>query len=205
MSLRKRRAPVDRRTRAIVRQIAGWCLQYPDDAVLGKLVLLQACLDELGTTAPGHDELTRVLSHLREGEAGELAAHYTEVFDRRPRRTLHLSWFSHGDTRRRGQALADLKAQYRKQGFALAENELPDFLPVVLEFATAALDDEVLAGFHAGLNLLRDNLAAHGTPYEHAVAAVLATMPSSEQPPAAEPPVELVGLDPFPTGAGGGR
>lgn len=204
MKLRKRAAG-DRRTRAIVRQVAGWCLQYPDDAVLAKLVLLQACLDEIGTTAPGHHELTRVLGHLRGGAPGELAAHYIDVFDRRPRRTLHLSWFSHGDTRRRGQALADLKARYRKHGFALAENELPDFLPVVLEFAAASGDDEVLGEFRPGLALLRDNLAAHGTPYEHAVAAVLATVPFSDQPPAAEPPAELVGLEPFPTGTGGGR
>ncbi|QWF83972.1 nitrate reductase molybdenum cofactor assembly chaperone [Amycolatopsis sp. CA-230715] len=203
MSLRKRAG--DQRTRAVVRQVAGWCLQYPDDSVLAKLVLLQACLDEIGTAVPGHRELSLVLRHLRDGAPGELAAHYIEVFDRRPRRTLHLSWFSHGDTRRRGQALADLKAQYRKHGFALAENELPDFLPVVLEFTAAARDDEVLTGFHAGLNLLRDNLSAHGTPYEHAVAAVLATMPSSPAAPAPEPPTELVGLDPFPTGAGGGR
>ncbi|WP_020667612.1 nitrate reductase molybdenum cofactor assembly chaperone [Amycolatopsis nigrescens] len=206
------KAGTDTRTRAVLRQIAGWCLQYPDHSVLAKLGLLQAALHELGPAAPGHAELTRTLRYLRDGEPGPLAERYVEVFDRRPRRTLHLSWFLDGDTRRRGGSLAGLRSFYREHGFAPAENELPDYLPVVLEFAAAAgpaAADAVLVRFQAGLDLLHRNL--DGTPYQDAVAAVLATMPPStpdtERLAAAilgnGPPTELVGLDPFPTGAGG--
>ncbi|WP_410664961.1 nitrate reductase molybdenum cofactor assembly chaperone [Amycolatopsis sp. lyj-84] len=198
--------PKASRDHAALRQIAGWCLQYPDEAVLGKLGLLRACLDE--TTGPGHDELSRTVAYLGQGEPGELASHYIEVFDRKPRRTLHLSWFLDGDTRRRGETLAAVRRFYRTQGFAPAENELPDFLPVILEFAAAAEPDaagQVLARFHPALELLHRNLSTMDTPYRDAVAAVLATLPAVPAPLPAEPPTELVGLDPFPTGAGGGR
>ncbi|MFI6308113.1 nitrate reductase molybdenum cofactor assembly chaperone [Amycolatopsis thailandensis] len=191
---------------AALRQIAGWCLQYPDEAVLGKVGLLRACLDE--TTGPGHDELSRTVAYLEQGDPGELASHYIEVFDRKPRRTLHLSWFLDGDTRRRGETLAALRRFYRTHGFAPAENELPDFLPVILEFAAAAGADaagQVLARFHPALDLLHRNLSSMDTPYRDAVTAVLATLPATPAPLPAEPPAELVGLDPFPTGAGGGR
>ncbi|MFJ4104299.1 nitrate reductase molybdenum cofactor assembly chaperone [Amycolatopsis japonica] len=198
--------PRARRDTAALRQIAGWCLQYPDEAVLGKLRLLRACLDE--STGPGHDELGRTLAYLEQGDPGELASHYIEVFDRKPRRTLHLSWFLDGDTRRRGETLAALRRFYRDHGFAPAENELPDFLPVILEFAAAASPDaatQVLTRFHPALKLLHRNMSTMDTPYRDAVAAVLATLPAVPAPLPAEPPAELVGLDPFPTGAGGGR
>ncbi|EMD25928.1 nitrate reductase molybdenum cofactor assembly chaperone [Amycolatopsis azurea] len=201
-----RSRPAATRDHAVLRQIAGWCLQYPDEAVLGKVGLLRACLDEI--TGPGHDELSRTVAYLENGDPRELASHYIEVFDRKPRRTLHLSWFLDGDTRRRGETLAALRRFYRTHGFAPAENELPDFLPVILEFAAAAGSDaagQVLARFHPALDLLHRNLSTMDTPYRDAVTAVLATLPATPAPLPAEPPAELVGLDPFPTGAGGGR
>ncbi|WP_037310165.1 nitrate reductase molybdenum cofactor assembly chaperone [Amycolatopsis orientalis] len=194
------------RDHAALRQIAGWCLQYPDDAVLGKLGLLRACLDE--TAGPGHDALSRTVAYLEQGEPGALASHYIEVFDRKPRRTLHLSWFLDGDTRRRGETLASLRRFYRGHGFAPAENELPDFLPVILEFAAAAdpsAAEQVLARFHPALELLHRNMSTMDTPYRDTVSAVLATLPADPAPLPAAPPAESVGLDPFPTGAGGGR
>ncbi|WP_410651182.1 nitrate reductase molybdenum cofactor assembly chaperone [Amycolatopsis sp. cmx-4-54] len=202
----KRLRPRATRDHAAVRQIAGWCLQYPDEAVLGKLGLLRACLDEIA--GPGRDELRRTVAYLEQGDPRELASHYIEVFDRKPRRTLHLSWFLDGDTRRRGETLAALRRFYRTHGFSPAENELPDFLPVILEFAAAAdpgAAGQVLSRFHPALELLHRNLSTVDTPYRDAVTAVLATLPAVPAPIPADPPAELVGLDPFPTGAGGGR
>ncbi|MEV6908577.1 nitrate reductase molybdenum cofactor assembly chaperone [Amycolatopsis sp. NPDC051071] len=202
MKLSRSRA-VASRHHAALRQVAGWCLQYPDEAVLGKLGLLRACLDE--TSGPGHAELCRTVAFLEQGEPGALASHYIEVFDRKPRRTLHLSWFLDGDTRRRGETLAAVRRFYRSQGYAPAENELPDFLPVILEFAAVAdpaVAEEVLSRFHPALDLLHRNMSAMDTPYRDAVAAVLATLPAVPVPPPAVPLAELVGLDPFPTGGG---
>ncbi|RZQ63364.1 nitrate reductase molybdenum cofactor assembly chaperone [Amycolatopsis suaedae] len=192
-------------SRDVVRQVAGWCLQYPDSGVLSKLPLLRACAEEAG-----HAGLARVLDHLG-GPPAELAAHYVETFDRKPRRTLHLTWFTDGDTRRRGTSLATLKRLYREHGFVLAENELPDFLPVILEFSTAVRDrgaaEGVLLRFRPALELLHRNLVSV-TPYAEAVAAVIGTLPPPD--PESErlaaslaetgPPAELVGLEPFGVG-----
>jgi nitrate reductase delta subunit len=149
--------------------------------------------------------------YLSDNDPLTLAAHYVEVFDRKPRRTLHLSWFTDGDTRRRGQTLAALKAFYRDHGFTFAENELPDFLPVLLEFAAVAppaAAEGLLARFTPALRILHEQLGKLGTPYKDTVAAVLAVAPppddETERVAAAlaesGPPAELVGLEPFPTG-----
>lgn len=195
-----RRQAKENRHHGVLRAVAGWCLQYPDDSVLGKTALLRAALNEIADV-PGRAELLRVLDHLDGPSPGE---HYVEVFDRKPRRTLHLTWYTDGDTRRRGSSLAELRQFYREHGFEPAENELPDFLPVVLEFAAAAdsgTADELLARFRPGLELLHRNLIKLGTPYQDAIAAVLATIAAAAQPPVPQPPRELVGLDPYPTGS----
>ncbi|MFD9891613.1 nitrate reductase molybdenum cofactor assembly chaperone [Amycolatopsis sp. NPDC059027] len=207
LSVRKARG-ADQRTLAVLRQLCGWCLQYPDESVLGKLPLFRACLAELDPASPGHAELTRTIRYLSGGEPLSLAAHYVEVFERKPRRTLHLSWFTDGDTRRRGQTLAALKAFYRDHGFVPAENELPDFLPVLLEFAANAVPtaaDGLLARFTPALRLLHRHLGTLDTPYRDTVAVVLATAPPPDERAAVAlsetgPPAELVGLGPYPTG-----
>ncbi|MCP2167470.1 nitrate reductase molybdenum cofactor assembly chaperone [Goodfellowiella coeruleoviolacea] len=204
------------RHRRVLRAVAGWCLQYPDHTVLDRLPLLNASLRELPEHTPGRTELDTVVAFLADTEPLALAEHYVEVFDRKPRRTLHLSWYADGDTRRRGASLAALRRFYREHGFAPAEDELPDFLPVLLEFAAQVRDPEVadraLAGFRAGLELLHHNLGGVETAYRDAVGAVLATLPAppahaapAELPDAPGNLVEFVGLEPYPLNTGGTR
>ncbi|MCP2937330.1 nitrate reductase molybdenum cofactor assembly chaperone, partial [Salmonella enterica subsp. enterica serovar Typhimurium] len=65
---------------------------------------------------------------------GEAA--YVELFDRGRSTSLHLFEHVHGDSRDRGPAMIDLAQTYEKAGLYLAEGELPDYLPVVLEFVS---------------------------------------------------------------------
>ena len=60
--------------------------------------------------------------------------HYVEIFDRRRKACLYLTYFLNGDTRGRGMALVGFKEAYQSVGFTIDDGELPDFLPVVLEF-----------------------------------------------------------------------
>lgn len=60
--------------------------------------------------------------------------HYVEMFDRRRATSLHLFEHVHGDTRERGHAMVELKALYERAGFNLSTSELPDYLPVILEY-----------------------------------------------------------------------
>ncbi|MFA7587460.1 MAG: nitrate reductase molybdenum cofactor assembly chaperone [Novosphingobium sp.] len=65
----------------------------------------------------------------------ELQSGYSELFDRSRSLSLHLFEHVHGDNRERGQAMIDLGRQYAEAGFMLDGNELPDFVPVFLEYA----------------------------------------------------------------------
>ncbi|KOV87960.1 hypothetical protein ADL03_05770 [Nocardia sp. NRRL S-836] len=175
-------------------QIASHCLHYPDD-VRDRLPLLRQCLDE----APDQG-LAGLLEHLERTPPVDAARHYVDVFDTKADRCLHLTWYTDGDTRRRGASLAAVKEEYRRHGFRLTDGELPDYLPVLLEFAalTGEPGRRLLARFRPALVLLHRNLIPLGTPYAPAVAAVLAGVPVSDQarPVAADAPVERVGLEP---------
>jgi nitrate reductase molybdenum cofactor assembly chaperone len=198
--------------RAIVLQAASICLQYPDDRLRRMLPQVRSAVAALPPGRP-RDRLTAFLDHAAATPPGTLAEHYVEVFDRRRRCCLYLTWWSDGETRRRGGALAALKQRYRAAGVEFASRELPDFLPAVLEYAaTADLADglALLQEHRAGLELLRLALVDAGTPYAAPVEAVCTLLPGPSPADVAAakalarsgPPREQVGLEltPFPTG-----
>jgi nitrate reductase molybdenum cofactor assembly chaperone NarJ/NarW len=195
--------------RAVAARAASVLLRYPDADLLAALPMVRAALDELP------DSLSRSLStvaeHLAGGDPRELAADYVETFDFRRRCCLYLTYYTHGDTRARGQALAQVAAVYRTAGFTLGGGELPDHLPAVLELAATAGEPgwRLLHAHRVGLDLLGAALERDGSVYRHAVMAVQALLPppgpgdddAARRLAAAGPPAELVGLDPFPTHA----
>lgn len=155
-------------------QAAARCLAYPDDAFAAELPLVSSALEAAGR---GGAALRPFLDHAASTRIGDLAAHYVDVFDFKNRHCLYLSWWTDGDTRRRGTSLVRFKEAYRAHGLEPTGEDLPDFLPVVLEFAAATGSDALLREHRAGLELLRIALAEHGTPYAHVVAAVCAVLP----------------------------
>jgi nitrate reductase delta subunit len=180
---------------ALVHQAAALCLLYPDEQLPSRIGLVEAA--RLGV--PGIDAFT---AWARATPPGERAAHYVSVFDFKNRHSLYLSWWRDGDTRRRGTTLVAFKETYRAHGFDVSDEELPDFLPAVLEFSAQA-GPVLLLEHRPGLELLRLSLAAHGTPYAGVVEAVCATLPGPSPADLAEarrmarggPPREAVGLD----------
>jgi nitrate reductase molybdenum cofactor assembly chaperone NarJ/NarW len=199
-------ARLDDRARAVVRQVAGMALQYPDEELLALLPQLQGAAATLPASVGG--PLAGLLDHLAHTPPTELAAGYVATFDLQRRCALHLTYYAYGDTRRRGVALLRFSQVYRRAGFVLDAAELPDHLGVVLEFAAtvdAAAGERLLRDHRAGLELLRLALTDAGSPYAAAVAAVCATLPPLQGDEraavarlAAEgPPGEEVGLDPF--------
>lgn len=191
---------------AVVHRIAALLLDYPDDALLADLPVLRAATEQL--TGRFRAPLQRLVDTLGGRPAREVAADYVATFDHRRRCCLYLSYYAHGDTRKRGVALVEFKQAYRAAGVELAANELPDHLCVLLEFAATA-DREagirLLLEHRAGLELLRLALLDAGSPYADALSAVSATLPPLAGDDreavfrlAAEgPPEEEVGLEPF--------
>jgi nitrate reductase molybdenum cofactor assembly chaperone NarJ/NarW len=190
---------------AVVLQATSLLLQYPDERVLGALPTIRAALADLPGGGP-RDRLLELSAYLRSGDPDALEQHYVQVLDRKRRCCLYLTWWTDGETRRRGLSLARIKQVYRANGVELLPGELPDFLPVVLEFAATVdvcLGLGLLQDHRAGLELLRLALAGVGSPYAAAVEAVCALLPGAS--PADEaaaralartgPPGESVGLD----------
>lgn len=194
------------RDATVVCQAASVLLQYPDEYVRERFAVVVAALDELAPS-PARDPLLGVARELSARPELELAEHYVQVFDRRRRCSPYLTWWSDGETRRRGASLAALKDRYRTAGLELAHGELPDYLPVVLEYAAADLADglSVLQEHRAGVELLRLALLEARTPYAGVLTAVCALLPgpSPQDRAAAQrlartgPPEESVGLEPF--------
>jgi len=110
-------------------------LDYPEQPLIDALPELSRVLDDERLIDRHHRaRLDRLLSELREGDLVMLQERYVDLFDRVRSLSLHLFEHVHGESRDRGQALVDLGARYAHAGYALASNELPDFLPALLEF-----------------------------------------------------------------------
>ncbi|WP_405621591.1 nitrate reductase molybdenum cofactor assembly chaperone [Streptomyces sp. NBC_00076] len=167
---------------AVLYQAAALCLTYPDDDLRARLPLLREA-------APQLREFT---DHAAVTPAPELAAHYGRVFgvlgglDMRNPHSLYLTWWRDEGTWRRGMALDRFREVFREHGLEFAGEELPDFLPSVLEFTARTGDTGLLTEHRGGLERLRARLTAFGTPYAavlNAVCAALPTTPTGTTPP----------------------
>lgn len=196
--------------RAVAWQAASLLLGYPDDELIGGLARIRDASGRLPD--PVGRPLRACVARLEEAPLTVLEQDYVETFDNRRRHTLFLTYFAHGDTRKRGMALLRFKQTYLASGFVLTDTELPDHLCVVLEYA-ATIDREggrrLVLDHRAGLELLRISLADTGSRWAGAVEAVTATLPplrgeewTAIRTLAAQgPPEEEVGLTPYGTPA----
>lgn len=181
-------------------------LGYPSDEIVGGREEIVSAAAGLGA-GRAQDSIGRFLGHFLATPALTLQQEYVETFDLQKRSSLYLTFFTHGDTRKRGQELLRLKRLYRVAGFILEGAELPDYLPLVLEFA--ALDPKhgewVLREHRAGLELLHMHLREKRSAYAELLDAVRAGLPALGAAQLAEvrrlavagPPREEVGLEPF--------
>lgn len=140
--------------------------------------------------------------------AGELQGFYVDAFDFTKQCSLHLTYHVHGDRRQRGMAMLKLKESYRDAGFEPPGDELPDYLPLMLEFAALAPDGagvDLLEDNRVSIELIRAGLEREQSPFSPLLGVVVAGLGrlSSQKLGrirrlAAEgPPSEEVGLEPF--------
>jgi nitrate reductase molybdenum cofactor assembly chaperone NarJ/NarW len=213
-----RGAALSERDCRLLWRIAALLLDYPDGQTLGMTDQVAAAAREL-PDAIRTPILDFLLQEFTGADPMRLAARYVETFDMRRRASLHLTYYAYGDTRKRGMALLRFKHAYRQAGMRAGDHELPDYLPLVLEFA-ATVDpvrgERLLAEHVPVLELLRLSLQDSGSGYARILCAILATLPPIStadrrriaELAAAGPPEEDVGLEPFamdPLSAGGRR
>jgi nitrate reductase delta subunit len=192
----------------VVHLVAGRCLDYPSEALLGDVPQLADALAEQRGSRAGRsleplELLVPLVAHLAVTPLDALQRAYVDTFDLSRKHALYLSYWTDGDTRRRGEVLGRFKAAYRASGFVVdTHGELPDYLPMVLEFAAVADPDAgraILEEYRPSLELLRIALQEKQSPYAAAVVAVCATLPG-ESPPDRAAVMEMVGMTgPHPT------
>lgn len=194
---------------AVILQAAAKVLDYPDEVLMGRLDLIERAV---GATWAG-DDFVPVLAHLRGGLLTELQSFHVQEFDLSRRHAMHLSYWTHGDTRQRGEVLAQFKQVYRDSGLLVdLQGELPDHLPLVCEFA--AIGDparglQLLAAWRPSLEMLRLALLDDKLPHAgvlHAVCRLLpghrpATRDEVRQMMSTAQPTETVGLDTYSIGS----
>ncbi len=167
-------------------------LAYPDARLRGELAGMMPLLARDGALSGSRlAELDALARRLAEGEPLEAEAQYVETFDRGRSTSLHLFEHVHGDSRERGPAMIDLARTYAAAGLMLKEGELPDFLPVVLEFASTQPPREARAflGEIAHLvNAVFGALLQRGSRYAAVMGALLDL--AGEQARAVEIPAE---------------
>jgi nitrate reductase delta subunit len=186
-------------------KLASLLLQYPTPELRAALAGIEP--RDLEALRRSRAAVAALLEHYTTASTGELDRLYTETFDFSKQRSLHLTYHLHGDSRQRGIALLRLKQAYEAAGFEFVTSELPDYLPLMLEFAALAPDAgrELLAQHAVSIELIRASLRRDANPYAGALDLVAERLPGLSRRELAKlrrlaaegPPTEQVGLEPF--------
>jgi len=152
-------------------------LDYPSDETRALLPeLLQALQQERALSPARLAEVEALVGRIGTRDAFAVQALYVESFDRGRATSLHMFEHVHGDSRERGPALVDLAKTYEQAGMFFDASELPDYLPVVLEFASTqppTVAREFLGEMAHILNAIHTALIKRENPYAAAIGAVL--------------------------------
>jgi nitrate reductase delta subunit len=162
-------------------KVLSLLLSYPQAEWLQQLDLLETVLSEekslngkAGKKMPGLFKMLRTESML------ELEQNYVGTFDRNPSHSLHLFEHIHGESRDRGMAMVNLIEEYRKHGLDMDAEELPDYVPLFLEYLSQLPDAEARAMLGEAVDvmgLIGRKLKANGSPYHHVFAVLEAMSP----------------------------
>jgi nitrate reductase delta subunit len=181
---------------AALYKVLSALLTYPtadlQEAAPDILAVLQ---EEHQLARASRDALKALATEIGQGDLLDLQMRYVDLFDRSRGLSLHLFEHVHGESRDRGQAMVTLRERYRAAGFDIAANELPDYLPLYLEFLSLRPGDEARAAL-AEANKVLHALADRLKNRDHGYAAVLDALADlSQEENNAAAPSTLVELD----------
>ncbi len=173
-------------------KVLSLLLMYPESDWLAALPELEdALVDEADFNGDACSRLAPLFEQLRESKLIALQENYVATFDRNPSHSLHLFEHIHGESRDRGSAMTDLLNEYWKHDFDASATELPDYVPLFLEFLSLLPPEEALALLGDAVHVLATigrKLDASGSPYATAFQLLEALSPVQAQA-LAEPPV----------------
>jgi nitrate reductase delta subunit len=161
-------------------------LGYPDAELRSHLSEMRAALHTERAITPARlAELDLLMETVARADPLDTEAVYVQLFDQGRATSLHLFEHVHGDSRERGPALIDLAQTYDKAGLCLAPGELPDYLPVVLEFVSTQPPREArafLAAMAHILNAIFNALQQRRRAYASVIGALLELAGETAQP-----------------------
>jgi len=144
-------------------------LTYPGEELAAAIDEIEAVIDDENLLRPAvRSDLQPLLHALRTDDILKSQERYVELFDRSRRLSLHLFEHIHGESRDRGQAMIDLAQHYERGGLLLTASELPDYLPLFLEFLSTQPPGEarsLLAETSHVLCVLEERLADRSPAY----------------------------------------
>ncbi|MDF0666549.1 MAG: nitrate reductase molybdenum cofactor assembly chaperone [Nitrospira sp.] len=164
-------------------KVIALLLTYPEQDWLQSVGELRAMVSaEVGEGRHAGRRLDCLFHHLQRGALIDLQETYVETFDRNAAHSLHVFEHTMGDSRERGEAMARLVEGYRRFGLEPTSLELPDFLPLFLEFLSLIPPEEAqgrLADIETVVETLHGRLADVCSPYAGAFDALTSLMPGS--------------------------
>lgn len=149
-------------------KLIGVLLDYPDDELWRHREELIAAAADPRLSSQRAAQLAGFIATLMDGDPITMQERWVSLFDRGRAMSLLLFEHIHGESRDRGQAMADLMQAYRDNGFELAVRELPDYLPLVLEYLSQRPPDEARDWLHHTrhiIELLAARAAERGSAY----------------------------------------
>ncbi len=157
-------------------------LSYPTNETAALMPAVMSALEGERLVSPSVlRKLSPLLDELSAAELYDAQSRYVDLFDRTRSLSLQLYEHVHGESRDRGQAMVELLKLYSSRGLELTAKELPDHLPVFLEFLSQQPADEAAAllgeATHV-LEALRERLKKRESPYARVFDALLALVDS---------------------------
>lgn len=136
-------------------KVISLLLDYPDEALQAAKAELAEAISASREISPAQRQSLRaLLSRLADSDLMDVQETYTDLFERGRTMSLLLFEHVHGESRDRGQAMVDLMAQYEAAGFAIGVKELPDYIPLYLEYLASREDGEAREGLADVAHLL---------------------------------------------------
>ena len=154
-------------------------LEYPTEELqASKDALIAAVLEDSRLPRQNKEQLLRCVEMVCDGDLLDMQENYVGMFDKGRATSLLLFEHVHGESRDRGQAMVDLMEEYRSNGLEIDARELPDYLPLFLEYLSTRPWDEIqnwLEDIHHILGLLGERLYQRESFY-HVVMDSLLTL-----------------------------
>ncbi len=129
-------------------KIVSVLLRFPDQELMDSLPSVRAALEDGSSGAPGK-RCRGFIDYLETHSLVQLQQEFSRFFDFSPETCLNMTYHRYGEGRERGSALAGFIELYRNSGYEVLGSELPDYLPLLLEFLSICDED-------AGLKIIRE-------------------------------------------------